>query len=115
MYLVKSLEVLNLHPILIIIVDEVEDVAGPRLYTSIFRPEDEGVHGTLPKLRGIDRRCRLYGIGMAIKRYVNNGWAYDPDNRPHKKCCKYHEVSDDDGSSLGWHLHFQCHPNTRRR
>jgi hypothetical protein len=35
-------------------------------------------------------------------------WTYDTE-RPHKKCCIYHDVGQ------GKHIHFQVHPNTTRR
>ena len=108
MYLVKDLKVLNLHSILEEIVIELEAVAGPGLYTSAYRPGDEGVHGQMP-VRGIDRRCRNAAIGNAIKEWINRKWEYDPD-RPDMSCCIFHKVDE-----YGWHLHIQCHQNTRRR
>jgi len=108
MYLIKSLNVLNLHPILAEIVTELEAVAGPGLYTSAYRPGDPGVHGQMP-VRGIDRRCRNAAIGNAIKQWVNFKWEYDHE-RPDKECCIFHKVD-----HYGWHLHIQCHSNTRRR
>ena len=108
MYLVKNLEVLNLHPILIEMMIELEAIAGPGLYTSAYRPEDSGVHGQMP-CRGIDRRCRNAAIGNAIKEWVNYKWEYDFD-RPDKQCCVFHKCE-----KYGWHLHLQSHPNTRRR
>jgi len=108
MYLVKNLETLNLHPILIEIVNDLEEVAGPGLYTSAYRPGDDGVHGMIP-VRGIDRRCRDSAIGNACKQYLNRKWVYDSD-RPEMDVCIFHKIS-----SYGWHLHMQCHPNTRRK
>ena len=108
MYLVKSLEVLNLHPILVEIVEDLEYIAGPGLYTSAYRPGDDGPHGTIP-VRGIDRRCRNAALGNAIKQYLNNNWEYDSD-RPDMVVCLFHKVD-----KYGWHLHIQCHSNTRRR
>lgn len=73
--------------------------------TSIYRPGDEGVHGTKP-VRGVDLRCRSSEIGIAIEAYINKFWIYDHE-RPGKKCCYLHG----DGSNL--HLHLQVHPNTK--
>lgn len=108
MFLVKDLEVLNLHPTLIEIIEDVEYVAGPGLYTSVYRPGDDGVHGTMP-VRGIDRRCREAAMGNALKQHIDRNWRYDPD-RPDMSCAKFHRCTE-----WGWHLHLQCHPNTRRR
>lgn len=76
--------------------------------TSLYRINDNGVHGQLP-LRGIDIRWRLDWSpeGEQIAQWINERWQYDPD-RPEKKCCIYHDVGQ------GAHLHFQTHPNTRR-
>ncbi len=76
--------------------------------TSLYRIDDDGVHGTLP-LRGIDKRCKDKGLGKCVERWVNNRWEYDPV-RPKKKCCKFHKTKDGE-----YHLHFQTHPNTERR
>lgn len=75
--------------------------------TSLYRIGDDGVHGQLP-LRGIDIRCRDSELGFDIEREVNAKWAYDP-SRPTTKCCMFHDVG------RGEHLHFQVHPNTRKR
>ena len=107
-FLVKNLEVLNVHPTLIEIWDEVDHISGPGVITSAYRPGDEGVHGQIT-VRGIDRRCRDAAIGNAIKQYVNGRWEYDPD-RSHLECCIFHKCD-----RYGWHLHFQVHPNTVRR
>ena len=108
MYLVKNLAVLNLHPILAEMIRELEVIAGPGLYTSVYRPGDSGVHGQMP-VRGIDRRCRNAAIGNAIKEWINRKWIYDLD-RPDMLCCIFHKCDEH-----GWHLHIQCHPNTVRR
>jgi len=75
--------------------------------TSIFRMDDDGVHGTLP-VRGIDLRMRNYIVGKVIESEINSSWEYDP-NRPGKKCAKLH------GEGSHMHLHLQVHPNTKRR
>ena len=76
--------------------------------TSLFRIDDDGVHGTLP-LRGIDWGCKVEVIGRAVESYINARWIYDPE-RPHKVCCMYHKTK-----SGEWHLHLQTHSNTRRK
>lgn len=108
MYLVKILDVLNLHPTLAEIVLELDAIAGPGLITSAYRPGDSGVHGQMP-VRGIDRRCRNAAIGNAMKEWINRKWEYDPE-RPHLECCIFHKCE-----QYGWHLHIQAHENTRRR
>ena len=75
--------------------------------TSLYRINDNGVHGTLP-LRGIDLRCRESDFGKLIEDYVNNKWIYDPD-RPDMKCCIFHDIGQ------GAHIHLQVHNKTRKR
>jgi len=73
--------------------------------TSLFRMNDDGVHGTLP-LRGMDLRMRSKSIGQDIETYINDHWEYD-DQRPEEKyCCFLH------GKGSNLHLHIQVHPNT---
>lgn len=86
---------------------EVEDRFMEKTITSLFRIDDEGVHGTLP-LRGLDLRCRTRRHGEEVEKFVNNNWLYDP-TRPKKKCCLCHDVG------KGLHLHLQVHPKTIRR
>jgi len=75
--------------------------------TSLYRPGDTGVHGTIP-LRGVDLRLRNGRIGDALADLVNLAWVYDPD-RPEKKCAIYHDVG------KGEHLHLQVHPKTVKK
>jgi hypothetical protein len=107
MVLVKDFVVLNLHPMLVDIIEMVEDEFGPGLYTSVYRAGDAGVHGQMP-VRGIDRRCRNAASGLSVANWVAAGWIYDPA-RPEMVCCIFHDTGQ------GWHLHFQVHPNTVRR
>lgn len=107
MILVKDFDVMNLDRVLQVILSEVEVQFGPGLYTSAYRPREEGVHGTMP-VRGIDRRCRDRTGGLAIVLWVNHQWIYDID-RPYMQCCIYHDTGQ------GPHLHFQTHPNTTRK
>ncbi len=72
--------------------------------TSLYRIDDNGVHGTLP-LRGTDIRMRNMTVGQQIEKIINDGWAYDP-KRPEKKCAFLH------GNGANLHLHLQVHPNT---
>lgn len=72
--------------------------------TSLYRIDDNGVHGTLP-LRGLDFRCRNLETGITIEALINTFWIYDR-NRPGKKCCFLH------GHDSNLHFHFQVHPNT---
>lgn len=75
--------------------------------TSIYRIDNDGVHGTLP-VRGLDFRCRSLEIGISIEAMINKFWIYDP-NRTGKKCCYLH------GSESNLHFHLQVHPNTEFR
>jgi len=86
---------------------DIERTFGKRTITSLYRIDDDGVHGQLP-LRGIDFRCRLIILGNLIKKYVDERWAYDY-KRPNKTCCKVH------GKGKNFHIHLQTHPNTTRR
>jgi len=72
--------------------------------TSLYRPGDAGVHGTLP-LRGIDLGCRNLEVGEVLAKLVNEKFVYDP-SRPGKTCAMVHDA----GSGL--HLHLQVHPST---
>ena len=85
----------------------VEELTGlePTI-TSLYRLNDDGVHGQLP-LRGIDLRIRLFDVGEKIEAMVNNEFVYDP-GRPGMKCAVLHGLDD------GLHLHLQVHPNTVR-
>ena len=73
--------------------------------TSIYRIDDDGVHGQLP-CRGTDLRCLHDGIGQLIADEINAHWQYDPQ-RPEMKVAIYHDVG------FGKHLHIQTHPRTR--
>jgi len=102
MILAKNYQILNLDPVLIEILEAMDEQFGPGLCTSAYRPGDKGVHGTLP-CRGYDRRCRDQGTGNYIAYWVNKQWIYDPE-RPDKQCAIWHDN----------HLHLQAHPNTRK-
>lgn len=72
--------------------------------TSLYRINDNGVHGTLP-LRGCDLRMRDKAIGSMVESLINSKRQYNPA-RPEKKCAFLH------GSGSNLHLHLQVHPNT---
>jgi len=72
--------------------------------TSLYRPGDKGVHGTLP-VRGADIRCRVMEVGFVVRDYINEEWYYDP-SRPSMKCAVAH------GKGANFHIHLQVHPNT---
>jgi hypothetical protein len=76
--------------------------------TSLYRINNNGVHGTLP-LRGIDLRCRNDHLGHAVEDYVNDKWEYNGTSG--KNCCLYHQ----NRKGGGKHIHLQVHPNTRER
>lgn len=94
-----------IHPMLRAVLADIEDFMDiePTL-TSLYRMEDEGVHGTLP-LRGADIRCQDRDLGEEIELAINGAWQYDP-KRPEMKVCIFHDTGD------GPHLHLQVHPNT---
>lgn len=108
MYHLKNLEVLNAHPLLVAVVEEASEQFELWTVTSGLRPSSSGVHGTVAKLRGIDLRCRNIQQGELVEEWVNARWEYDPD-RPNMKVCICHDTG------RGLHLHFQVHPNTRRK
>lgn len=89
------------------IVTDLELHFGEQVITSLYRINDNGVHGTLP-LRAIDVRCRYWKLGVLIEECINERWIYDTE-RPNKKVCKFHNVG-----NLGWHLHIQVHANTKK-
>ena len=75
--------------------------------TSLYRIDDEGVHGQIP-LRGLDLRMRSQEIGEAIERKINNVWLYD-HMRPAYRCARLH------GKGANLHIHLQVHTNTVKR
>ena len=104
---IKDLEVLNLHPKLIPIVETVMAIYDLTMITSAYRPGDEGVHGQMP-VRGLDLRCQDKPLAGKIETDINSIWMYDPD-RPDMKVCVAHDVGQ------GFHLHLQVHRNTTKR
>jgi hypothetical protein len=104
---IKNLEVLNLHPKLIPIVEQVMAVYDLTLITSAYRPGDEGVHGQMP-VRGLDLRCHQVVLGKAIEEDINKEWMYDPE-RPLIKVCVAH------GEGDNFHVHLQVHRNTIKK
>lgn len=78
-------------------------------WTSMYRPGDDGVHGTTP-CRGLDRRSRNLPLTTVrqIEAKVNDVWEYDAE-RPRKMVCVHHD------SGKGPHFHLQVHDNTRLR
>jgi hypothetical protein len=75
--------------------------------TSLYRPNDPGVHGTIP-LRAIDLRMRDKSIGKVIEKKINETWEYDYI-RPDKQCAVLH------GKGSNLHLHIQAHNNTKEK
>ena len=95
-------------PTLRIILVEVEKRTGIEFtITSLYRIDDDGVHGSLP-LRGTDLRVRDLMVGKVLEEVINDQWLYDP-LRPDKMCAYLH------GSGYNLHLHLQVHPNTLRK
>lgn len=93
------------------IMAQIEKRCGSQIITSLYRMNEEGVHGTLP-LRGIDLRCknqRTDGLDdNVLVHFVNRNWIYDPE-RPNMKVAIIHDVGQ------GRHIHLQTHPNTNER
>jgi len=90
-----------------LVMNDIIGMLGTVYITSLYRPEDEGIHNTIP-LRALDIRCRDGLIGGALEKAVNKKWIYDPQ-RPQMKVCWFHD------SGRGIHLHIQVHSRTRRR
>lgn len=72
--------------------------------TSLYRMDDNGVHGQLP-CRGADLRCYDKDIANEICSKVNAHWKYDP-SRPNVQVALAHNTG------KGFHIHLQVHPNT---
>jgi hypothetical protein len=106
-YLVNDPETLNLHPLLHQVAAFVAWHFGLATITSLYRPGDSGVHGTMP-VRGMDLRIHDPEAGHVIQERVNRVWQYD-SLRPELEVAIFHNVG------RGAHLHLQVHPNTRRR
>jgi len=107
MLLIDLIDLEFIDRILRLIVADVRAEFGMQIITSLYRMDDDGVHGTLP-LRGIDLRCKNHDMGKIIEKWTNERWEYDP-TRPKMKVCLFHDVG------RGLHLHFQSHPNTGKR
>ena len=98
----KQMEFID--PLLKLILSVVEDEFGQKVFTSLFRINDPGPHGTLP-LRASDLRERNHVVGNTIKGWINSKWIYDPV-RPGLRVCIFHDTGH------GLHLHIQVHENT---
>ena len=107
MFLIDLLDLEFIDPKLREIMSSIRAEFGVMTITSLYRIDDDGVHGVLP-LRGIDLRCRNNNMGAVIEDWVNRTWFYDP-KRPKMKACIYHDTG------RGIHLHIQSHPNTVKR
>lgn len=105
MYVVDFYQMEFLHPTLRAVLRWIESRFGLLfIATSLYRIDDDGVHGTLP-LRAVDLRCRVPALGNVIAMMINDHWKYDPA-RPKMKVAMFHDA----GS--GWHLHIQVHDDT---
>jgi hypothetical protein len=98
-----------LHPLLRELMEEAERMiyfmtGKEAVVTSLYRIDDNGVHGTLP-LRACDLRCRDAAIGENIAAELNGRWTYDP-MRPEMASVIFHDVG------RGAHLHLQVHPRS---
>ena len=78
--------------------------------TSAYRANDPGVHGTLPRYRGLDIRSYIYADPQGMADMINANWVYDVGNPTRKPVALYHEVIDKKTEkSKGVHIHLQCH------
>ena len=92
------------HPIMRLLLEDIELRFGRQAVTSLFRMGDPGVHGTLP-LRGVDLRSRKISAGLKMAGWINLYWKYDP-KRSKLRVAKAH------GEGDNFHIHLQVHDNT---
>lgn len=96
-----------IHPTLRALLSYVEGRAGCELtITSLYRPNDSGVHGTIP-VRGCDLRFRYRSFAEEVADDINAEWIYDPD-RPNLRCAIPH------GDGFNFHLHLQVSDATNK-
>ena len=88
-----------IHPIMRLLLEDIDLRFGEQTITSLFRIDDDGVHGTLP-LRGVDLRSREVAEGLKMAGWINLYWKYDP-TRPKYKVAKAH------GNGSNFHIHCQ--------
>ena len=84
-----------------------EEMGQEFIITSLYRVDDDGVHGQIP-LRGADIRMKNIQVGESIVQYINSKWVYDPA-RGAFMCAILH------GKGPQLHIHLQTHPNTAKR
>ena len=82
-------------------------IIGAAVITSLFRLNDDGIHGTLP-LCALDIRCRNAALGKTLAEMINDHWQYD-HRRPDMMVAAWKD------KVKGPHLHIQVHGNTRLR
>ncbi len=93
-------------PVLIDIVEFINQKYKRVIITSAFRLGDSGVHGTVPG-RGMDIRSWIYIFSSRVVKAVNAQWIYDP-RRPKKQCAILHK----NRGGRGKHIHLQVHRRT---
>lgn len=96
-----------IHPFLIKVLKDIENEFGQKVFTSLYRHNDPGVHGTIPT-RGADIGEKNQIVGNVIKGWVNSRWIYDSE-RPNLKVCVFGDENHKD------HIHVQVHKNTKGR
>ncbi len=100
-----DLLMVSYHPLLIIMIYEIDSRFKEVMVTSGYRKNDEGVHGTVNPCRGLDIRSWIYDDPQSIVDFINDRFTYDP-KRPKYKCALYHDVG------KGKHIHLQTHKDT---
>ena len=107
MHLADTAQMEFIHPIMRLLLDDIEVMFGRQVITSLYRIGDDGVHGTLP-LRGTDLRARRAVDAKRKIKWINKYWRYDPD-RPKL------QVADGHGKGSNYHIHLQVHDNTEEK
>ncbi len=107
MHLADTAQMEFIHPIMRLLLDDIEVMFGRQVITSLYRLGDTGVHGQLP-LRGTDLRARRKVDAKRKIKWINKYWKYDP-KRPKLKVAIAH------GKDSNFHIHLQIHDNTEEK
>lgn len=101
----KGMLIVRFHPKMIALAEWVTVRYSEVVFTSAYRKDDKGVHGTIP-CRGLDIRSWIYDEPQKIVDDINKHWEYD-FKRPEKKCAILHNIG------KGEHIHLQVHRRTK--
>lgn len=104
----KSADTLKslMRPMLREILGYIDFRVGNVTITSLYRPEDRGIHSVFP-LRAVDIRCWDPEVAYTIASMINQRFEYDPE-RPEKQCAIPH------GKDSNFHIHLQVHDRTQK-